>query len=57
MGDVEVGDGATILPHSVLLPGTRVPPGETWGGVPAKRITREEMDEIKRHIKGLADIG
>ncbi|HJU84554.1 MAG TPA: hypothetical protein VJ600_10115, partial [Holophagaceae bacterium] len=25
MGDVEVGDGATVLPQSVLLPGTRVP--------------------------------
>jgi acetyltransferase-like isoleucine patch superfamily enzyme len=57
MGDVEVGDGAVVLPHSVLLPGTRVPAGETWGGVPAKRITREEMDEIKRHIKGVMDIG
>ena len=56
MGDVEVGDGATILPHSVLLPGTRVPSGETWGGVPAKRITKEEMDEIKRHIRGLGDL-
>lgn len=56
MGDVEVGDGATILPHSVLLPGTRVPAGETWGGVPAQRITREEMDEIKAHIRGLGDL-
>lgn len=57
MGDVEVGDGATILPHSVLLPGTRVPPGETWGGVPARKISKEDMDEIKRHIRGLSDIG
>ncbi len=57
MGDVEVGDGAVILPHSVLLPGTRVPPGETWGGVPARRIPREEMEEIKKHIKGVMDIG
>lgn len=57
MGDVEVGDGATVLPHSVLLPGTRVPAGETWGGVPARRITRDEMDEIKAHIRGLVDLG
>ncbi len=57
MGDVEVGDGAVILPHSVLLPGSRVPAGETWGGVPARRISREEMAEIKMHIKGLMDIG
>ena len=57
MGDVEVGDGATILPHSVLLPGTRVPAGETWGGVPARRIPREEMEAIKAHIRGLVDLG
>lgn len=57
MGDVEVGEGAVILPHSVLLPGSRVPPGETWGGVPAKRITRDQMEEIKKHIKGVVDFG
>jgi acetyltransferase-like isoleucine patch superfamily enzyme len=57
MGDVMVGDGATVLPHSVLLPGTRVPAGETWGGVPARKIPKEEMEEIKRHIRGLSDIG
>lgn len=57
MGDVEVGDGATILPQSVLLPGTRVPAGETWGGVPARRIPKEEMEAIKQHIRGLVDLG
>ncbi|HJV21620.1 MAG TPA: hypothetical protein VJ570_02935 [Holophagaceae bacterium] len=57
MGDVEVGDGAVLLPHSVLLPGSRVPAGETWGGVPARRITREEMEDFKKHIKGVMDIG
>ncbi|HVX41510.1 MAG TPA: hypothetical protein VHB25_18270 [Gemmatimonadaceae bacterium] len=50
MGDVVVGDGATILPHSVLLPGTRVGPGERWGGVPARRIAREEWEAYKRAI-------
>lgn len=39
MGDVEIGEGATILPNSVVLPRTRVPAGETWGGVPAKMIS------------------
>ncbi len=47
MGDVEVGDGATVLPNSVLLPGSRVAAGETWGGVPARRITREEMERLQ----------
>jgi acetyltransferase-like isoleucine patch superfamily enzyme len=53
MGDVEVGTGATVLPHSVLLPGSRVGAGETWGGVPARRITREEMDLYKEGIRGV----
>ncbi len=54
MGDVWVGAGATILPHSVLLPGSRVGGGETWGGVPARRISREEMDRIKQEIQGIS---
>jgi len=53
MGDVEVGDGATVLPNSVLLPGSRVGAGETWGGVPARRITREEMEAFKEGIHGV----
>lgn len=38
MGGCEIGDGAKILPHSVLLPKTKVPAGETWGGVPAQKV-------------------
>jgi acetyltransferase-like isoleucine patch superfamily enzyme len=52
MGDVRVGPDATVLPHSVLLPGSRVGAGETWGGVPARRISREQMDLIKQEIRG-----
>ena len=52
MGDVIIGDDAVILPESVLLPGSRVGAGETWGGVPAKPIAREAMDEVKRLIRG-----
>ena len=51
-GDVMVGEGATVLPHSVLLPGSRVGAGETWGSVPARRIEREEMERLKQHIRG-----
>ena len=32
MGNVEVGAGAVVLPHYVVLPGSRVGAGETWGG-------------------------
>lgn len=38
MGGCVIGDGAKLLPHSVLLPKTIVPAGETWGGVPAQKI-------------------
>ncbi len=40
IGDVQIGADAAILRHSVLLPGTRVGIGETWAGVPARRVDR-----------------
>ena len=52
MGDVQIGDDAVVLPHSVLLPGSRVGAGETWGGVPARPIPRAELDRIKAEIRG-----
>jgi acetyltransferase-like isoleucine patch superfamily enzyme len=36
--DVEIADGATIAPHSLVVRGTRVGPGELWGGAPATRL-------------------
>jgi acetyltransferase-like isoleucine patch superfamily enzyme len=54
MGDVKVGPRATVLAHSVLLPGSRVGEGETWGGVPARPIPRDTMDRIKEEIRGIA---
>ena len=51
MGDVRVGAGATVLAHSVLMPGSRVGPGETWGGVPARPIDRDEMERFKAGIR------
>jgi hypothetical protein len=38
MGGVEIGADAKVLPNSVVLPKTKIPKGETWGGVPAKKI-------------------
>ncbi len=55
MGDVIVGEGATLLPHSVLLPGSRVGAHETWGGVPARMITHEEMEHLKEGIHGVVN--
>jgi acetyltransferase-like isoleucine patch superfamily enzyme len=42
MGGVEVGENAKVMPHSVVLPKTIIPAGETWGGVPAAKIEKTE---------------
>jgi hypothetical protein len=46
MGDVEIGEKAKILPNSVVLPKTRIPAGETWGGVPAQKIEMSSLRKI-----------
>ncbi len=38
MGGVRVGKNARVMPHSVVLPKTKIGDGETWGGVPAVRL-------------------
>lgn len=38
MADVEVGDDATVAVQAVVTKGTRIPAGEIWGGVPARRL-------------------
>lgn len=54
MGDVVIGEGATILAHSVLMPGSRVGAGERWGGVPARPIGPEEWEVYQAVIRGPA---
>lgn len=36
--NVVLGAGATVAPLSYVERGTHVPPGETWAGVPARRV-------------------
>lgn len=38
LAGVEIGDGAMVAAGSVVAKNTRIPPGEVWGGVPAKRL-------------------
>lgn len=40
MGDVEIGPGAKVLGNSFVMPKTRIPAGELWGGVPAVCIRK-----------------
>lgn len=42
MGGVTIGNDVKILPHSVVLPKTVIPDGETWGGVPARKIDSDK---------------
>ena len=44
MGGTVIGDGAKVMPHSVVMPKTVIPAGETWGGVPARKV------EFEKHI-------
>jgi len=48
MGGAEIGAEAKILPGSVVLPKTVVPPGEIWGGVPARKIEYSELKPESR---------
>lgn len=47
MGGVTIGDGAKVLPLSVVMPNTVIPAGETWGGVPACKIEKPNPPAVK----------
>lgn len=38
MGGVTIGENVRIMPHTVVLPKTVIPNGESWGGVPARKL-------------------
>ncbi|BAL93712.1 acyltransferase [Rubrivivax gelatinosus] len=40
MPDVEIGDGAIVSVGAVVTKGSRIGPGEIWGGVPARRLSQ-----------------
>lgn len=48
MGGVTIGANAKVLPNSVVLPKTVIPAGETWGGVPARKI---DISSLRRPPK------
>jgi acetyltransferase-like isoleucine patch superfamily enzyme len=47
MGGVVIGANAKVLPHSVVLPKTKIGPGEVWGGIPARKISLQELEELR----------
>jgi acetyltransferase-like isoleucine patch superfamily enzyme len=50
MGGVEVGAKAKVLASSFVLPNTKIPPGETWAGIPARRIELERTDPVTERV-------
>jgi non-ribosomal peptide synthetase-like protein len=47
MPGCEIGDGAVIAANAVLVKGTKIAPGEIWGGVPAKKIGERKKSSPK----------
>lgn len=45
---VEVGEGSAVGAMSFVPKGTKIPPNEAWGGVPARVIKRYEEGEFER---------
>ena len=45
MGGVEVGAKAKVLAGSFVLPNSKIPPGETWGGIPAHKLDMKKLRE------------
>ena len=51
MGGVEVGAKAKVLASSFVLPNTKIPPGETWAGIPARRIELDRSDAVTERTR------
>lgn len=47
--DVRIGDGAIVAAGAVVKKGSRIGPGEIWGGVPARKIGEIRGTKGQRH--------
>lgn len=47
LAGAEVGEGSVVASASVVKMGTKIPPGELWGGVPARKIKQLEASDIR----------
>lgn len=50
MAGVEIGDGAVVAMNSVVVKHTRIGPGEVWGGIPARCLSKpaDSVDRLAR---------
>ncbi len=53
--DVQIGNGAKIAAYSVVTRGTVIPPGEVWGGIPARKLrgASEAQTSLEVTLSGL----
>lgn len=45
---VEIGEGSAVGAMSFVPKGTKIPPNQAWGGVPARPIKQYEVDEFEK---------
>lgn len=45
---VEIGEGSAVGAMSFVPKGTKIPPNQAWGGVPARPIKQYEQDEFEK---------
>ena len=46
LGPCRIGDNAVIAAGAVVTPGTEVPAGTVWGGIPARQISVLDLQEM-----------
>jgi len=53
--DVKIGNGAKVAAYSVVTRGTVIPPGEVWGGIPARKLrgAAEAQTSLELTLSGL----
>ena len=47
MAGAEIGDGAVVTSGAVVAMNTKVPPGELWGGMPARKIKDLAASDVR----------
>ena len=45
---VEIGEGSAVGAMSFVPKGTKIPPNQAWGGVPARPIKQYEEGEFEK---------
>ena len=52
-----MGDGAVLAPDSFLMKGEEIPPGERWGGNPAREMPESQTTLRARRTTAPVPVG